>query len=223
MIICEIHGFKMNLQIDNLSLGYDKHTLFEDVSFEVRSGQKVCVDGPSGCGKSSLLRALLGFVRPEQGTITIDNQPVNNKTVWSLRHHIAYVTQEPDLGSQTVLKRISRPFDYKANAHLQWRLETIHEWFERFNLPRKLLTKQTTDLSGGEKQRIAIIIALLLNRPVLLLDEPTSALDKQSKQILRDMLADLQKTILFISHEDALLDIADATLELAPAGGNGHE
>lgn len=213
----------MNIAINNLSLAYDGNTLFEDISFEVRSGQKVCISGPSGCGKSSLLRAMLGFVLPQAGTITIDNQPVNNKTVWSLRHKITYVTQESDLGSLSVLERIRCPFDYKANAHLQLQMDAVDAYFEQFKLSRKLLTKQTTDLSGGEKQRIAIVIALLLDRPLLLLDEPTSALDKESKQILRDVLTDLQKTVLFISHEDTLLDIAEATIELHAARGLRHE
>ncbi|MHC5143825.1 MAG: ATP-binding cassette domain-containing protein, partial [Planctomycetota bacterium] len=105
----------MNINVDNLTLGYDGHTLFKDLSFEIKSGQKLCIDGPSGSGKSSLLRAMLGFVRPQSGSITIDNQPVNHKTVWSLRHCIGYVTQEPDLGSQSVLERIRQPFGYKAN------------------------------------------------------------------------------------------------------------
>ena len=213
----------MNISVDNLSLGYDGHLLFEDMSFEVRSGMKVCISGPSGCGKSSVFRAMLGFVQPRQGTVTIDGLSPQGKDVWQIRHKIAYVTQEPDLGSQTVLERIRQPFGYKANAHLQWQTEAVHEWFERFNLPRKLLTKQTTDLSGGEKQRIAIIIALLLDRPLLLLDEPTSALDKESKQILKVVLSGLQKTVLFISHEEVLTDIADATLELHSAGGCRHE
>ncbi|MHC4998864.1 MAG: ABC transporter ATP-binding protein [Planctomycetota bacterium] len=209
----------MNIAVDNLSLGYDGHTLFEDVSFEVQSGQKVCIDGPSGCGKSSLLRAMLGFVTPQRGTIAIDNQPVNNKTVWSLRHCIGYVTQEPDLGSQSVLERIRQPFGYKANAHLEFNMDTLEAYLDQFKLPRILLSKQTTDLSGGEKQRIAIIISLLLDRDLLLLDEPTSALDKESKQVLRDLLANLHKTIVFISHEDVLLDIKDMTLQLQTAGG----
>ena len=213
----------MNIIVNNLSIKYDGHILFEDLSFEIKSGQKVCVDGLSGCGKSSLLRAMLGFVRPQQGTITIDELSPHDKNVWRLRQKIAYVTQEPDLGRQIVLERIRRPFHYKANTHLHWRLETVHEWFDRFKLSRKLLTKQTTDLSGGEKQRVAIIIALLLDRPLLLLDEPTSALDKESKQILKTVLDGLQKTVLFISHEEILLDIADATLELHSAGGHRHE
>ena len=212
----------MNLNVNNLGIKYDGHSLFENVSFEVQSGQRFCINGPSGCGKSSLLRAMLGFVRPQQGEIVIDGQPVNDKTVWQLRRNIAYVTQEPDLGQQVVLDRIRKPFGYKVNAHLSWKEATVHEWFERFTLPQKLSAKQTSELSGGEKQRVAIIIALLLDRPILLLDEPTSALDKQIKQILRDILADLKKTVVFISHEDVLLDIADATLELVPAGRESH-
>jgi ABC-type multidrug transport system fused ATPase/permease subunit len=213
----------MKINVNNLTLGYDGHTLFDDVSFEVQSGQKLCIDGPSGCGKSSLLRAILGFVHPRAGSITMDNQPVNDKTIWSLRHRIGYITQEPDLGSQTVLERIRQPFDYKANAHLQLQMDLVYSYFEQFNLSRKLLDKQTTDLSGGEKQRISIIIALLLDRDLLLLDEPTSALDKESKQILRAVLSRLDKTMVFVCHEDILLDMADAMLKLAPFGGHGNE
>lgn len=213
----------MNINVDNLTLGYDGHTLFKDLSFEIKSGQKLCIDGPSGSGKSSLLRAMLGFVRPQAGSITMDSQPVNNKTVWSLRHNIAYITQEPDLGSQTVLERIRQPFDYKANAHLQLQMDRVHSYFEQFNLSRKLLDKQTTDLSGGEKQRVSIIIALLLDRDLLLLDEPTSALDKESKQILRTILSGLDTTMVFVCHEDILLDMADATLQLVSSRGHGDE
>jgi putative ABC transport system ATP-binding protein len=190
--------------------------LFEDVSFEVVSGRVCCILGPSGCGKSSLLGAMLGFVTPERGAITIDGTGVDEKSAWQLRHKIAYVTQEPDFGRLTALECIRRPFGYKANAHLQWSDASVRSYFDRFKLPVKLL-------SGGEKQRIAIIIALLLDRPVLLLDEPTSALDKENRAILKDLLAGLDKTILFVSHDDILLEIADMTVDLKPAGGVAHE
>jgi ABC-type multidrug transport system ATPase subunit len=213
----------MNISINNLTLQYDGHVLFEDVSFEVQSGRRFCIDGPSGCGKSSLLRAMLGFVRQQAGEIVIDGETVNEKTVWQLRHKIAYVTQEPDLGQQIVLDRIRQPFNYKANAHLQWNQQAVDELFDRFNLPRKLYNKNASELSGGEKQRVAIITALLLDRPLLLLDEPTSALDKQSKHILKETLTELPKTILFISHEAELLEIANGTYNLTGSGGQPHE
>ena len=213
----------MKISVNNLTIKYDRHVLFENISFEVQSSQKFCINGPSGCGKSSLLRAMLGFVRPQQGEIRIDNQIIDGTSAWQLRRKIAYVTQEPDLGQHTVLDRIRRPFEYKANAHLQWCQQAVDDLFDRFNLPRKLYHKNTSDLSGGEKQRIAIITALLLDRAVLLLDEPTSALDKQSKQILRDILADLKKTVVFVSHETKLIGVANATYDLTGAGGSPCE
>lgn len=213
----------MNINVNNLSIKYDGHCLFENVSFEVLSGQKFCIGGPSGCGKSSVLRAMLGFVRPQEGEIYIDGQPVNDATAWQHRRKIAYVTQEPDLGRQGVLDCIKQPFGYKANLHLKWNKQAVDQLFDRFNLPRKLYDKNTADLSGGEKQRVAIITAFLLDRPVMLLDEPASALDKDSKRILKETLAKLPKTVVFISHESELLDIADARYNLTANGGIPHE
>ena len=213
----------MNINVHNLTLQYDGHTLFKDVSFEVASGNTCCIVGPSGCGKSSLFGAMLGFVSPQQGTIAIDGTVVDSESVWQLRHNIASVTQEPDLGLQTTLECIQRPFAYKANVHLKWNEDSVRSYFDRFKLPVKLLDKSAAELSGGEKQRVAIIIALLLARPVLLLDEPSSALDKDSRRILKEVLADLDKTILCISHDDMLLDIADLTVTLTPGGGAAHE
>jgi ABC-type multidrug transport system ATPase subunit len=207
----------MKISVNNLMLQFDGQTLFEKVSFEVPSGKTCCIVGPSGCGKSSLLGALLGFVSPRQGTITIDGTAVDSESAWRLRRSIAYVTQEPDLGQQTTLECIRRPFGYKANAHLPWSEDAVRSYFERFKLPVKLLDKSAAALSGGEKQRVAVVIALLLARPVLLLDEPTSALDKDSRRVLKDVLADLDKTIVCISHDELLLDIADVTVSLTPS------
>jgi len=213
----------MKITVSNLTLQYDGHTLFDDVSFEVASGDTCCIVGPSGCGKSSLFGAMLGFVSPGQGTIAIDDTVVNSESVWQLRRQIAYVTQEPDLGQQTTLECIRRPFGYKVNAHLQWSDDAVRSYFDRFKLPTKLLDKSAAELSGGEKQRVAIITALLLERPVLLLDEPTSALDKDSRGILKEVLTDLDKTIVCISHDEMLLDIADVTVTIKPDGGTAHE
>ena len=211
----------MNIQVDNLAVRYDGGFLFDGLSFDARAGQKVCLQGRSGSGKSTLLKALLGFVAPDGGRIAIDGEELTGKTVWTLRQKIAYVSQEPDLGDGNVLDRIRRPFHYHANAHLQWDAEKVYDYCDTLYLDKKLLSREASDLSGGEKQRIAFIIALLLDRPILLLDEPISAQDKESKAAFKKLLqVDTSKTVLFVSHDEALLEIADKTVVLDRRSAN---
>ena len=208
----------MNIQVDNLAIRYGQATLFQNVCFEVGPAQKVCIAGQSGSGKTSLLKALMGLVVPDKGQILIDQQPLTKKSVWQLRNKIAYVPQESDLGDGLVIDRIRRPFDYHANAHLTWDRQMLLDDCQKFRLDEKLLDSDIAELSGGEKQRFALIIALLLERPILLLDEPFSALDKETKTIIKEQLQqDTSHTILFVSHEDTLLEIADKTIELVSA------
>ena len=205
----------MNISVDNLTIRYGPAVLFEGLGFQAEAGQKVCIAGQSGSGKTSLLKALMGFVIPAQGDIVIGHQRLTEKSVWQLRNKIAYVAQEPDLGEGPVIDRIRRPFGYRANAHLEWNRQMVSGYCQKFRLDEKLLDKDTAELSGGEKQRFAIIIALLLQRPILLLDEPLSALDKETKAILKEQLQnDTSRTVLFVSHENALLEIADQTIDL---------
>ena len=209
----------MDITVNNLTHVYNEQTLFENLSFKVQAGRKICIAGASGSGKSTLLKALMGLVVPTAGEINIGTEMLTEKSVWSLRRNIAYVGQEPDLGEGVVLDRIRRPFTYHANAHLKWNRGEVSGYCEQFRLNKRLLDKDAGELSGGEKQRIAIIIALLLHRPILLLDEPVSALDKQIKAIVKDeLLSDASRTVLFVSHENMLLDIADDTIDLSLAG-----
>lgn len=209
----------MELTINNLTHGYAEQRLFEKLSFHVRSGQKVCIAGPSGSGKSTLLKALMGFIVPAEGEIRIGPEPMTPQSVWEMRRRMAYVGQEPDLGEGIVIDRIHRPFTYHANAHLALDRQKLSDYCRQFQLSEALLHKEIGDLSGGEKQRIALIVALLLKRPILLLDEPVSALDKVNKKAVKEELArDASRTVLFISHESELLEIADATISLNPEG-----
>ena len=211
----------MGIQVDNLAVRYDGGSLFDGLSFTARPGQKVCLQGRSGSGKSTLLKALMGFVVPDSGRIAIDSEELTGKTVWTLRHKIAYVSQEPDLGDGNVLERIRRPFAYHANAHISLEMKKVHDYCDTLYLDKKLLTRAVSDLSGGEKQRFAIIIALLLQRPILLLDEPISAQDKHSKAAFKQLLInDASRTVLFVSHEEALLEMADQTVDLDREGGH---
>lgn len=203
------------LEMQDVTVRLDGHNVLQDLSMAVAKGQKVLLTGPSGCGKSTVLRCLLGFVVPESGSIHINGAQLTPETAWDLRTQLAYVGQEPDLGDGTVRDTIEHPFSYRANAALRKNLERVPELFERFGLAKRLLDKATSDLSGGEKQRVALIVAILLDRSIFLLDEVTSALDPKSKRIVADYFRDRRDiSILLVAHDAGSFDYADRTIEL---------
>jgi len=206
----------MDVSAEHLTHVYGGQTLFRDVSFTARTGQKIAILGRSGSGKSTFLKALIGLVVPTSGTLLIGGESLTQHSIWRLRTNIAYVSQEPDLGEGPVYDRIRRPFEYHANTHLTWDHQTLSNCCRRFRLAEQLLYKEIDELSGGEKQRIALIIALLLRRPILILDEPVSAVDSDIKtSVKEELLREPDRTVFFSSHEAALLEIADVTIDLS--------
>ncbi len=207
------------IDVQTLSLGFDK-PLCADLTFSLKAGAKVRIDGRSGIGKSTLLRCLLGFVRPLSGQVTIFDQRLTRDTVWPLRSRMAYVTQEPDLGTGLARDTILRPFAYRANAHLRPTDKDILYWCEHFFLSQTLLAQDVTTLSGGQKQRVALITAILLSRDIILLDEPTSALDAISKVAVAEHFYGSDQTVLWVSHDTTAFDKADQVITL---DGARHE
>ena len=209
------------IAVTDLAKTYDGKPVFRNVSFVLAPGEKATLTGPSGCGKSTVLRCLLGFALPEQGRIAIEGTELSPATVWRLRARMAYVDQEPDLGDGAVADALERPFHFRVNAHKRDRLSEAPVLFERFGLAPDLTDKSLSALSGGEKQRVALIGALLLDRPILLLDEATSALDGDSKAIVNACIAEMTDlTVLSVSHDPAGLMFADRLIDLRPGAAN---
>ncbi len=204
------------IEMQGVRVVFDSKLVLNGFSLTVCYEEKVVLTGPSGRGKSTVLRCILGFVKPDSGTIKLCGKPVCADTVWDLRQLVAYVPQEPDLGRKgTVRQWLDRPFEYKANRDKKENLRQVPDLFHRFLLPLELLDKEVTVLSGGEKQRVAIVSALLLQRPILLLDEPTSALDDLSKKRLAEFLGSRgDLTILVVSHDSAMLSVANRSIDM---------
>jgi len=201
--------------IDKLTVWFDNRCVIDEFSLCLAPGEKVILTGRSGSGKSTILRCVLGFVVPEKGSIHIAGEPVTGESIWRLRTRIAYVAQEPDLGVGQVREILERPFAYRTNYHLKGNLARLPELFERFLLPAELLDKDITDLSGGEKQRVGLVSAILLDRPIFLLDEASSAMDKSSRQVMREYLySDSEITVLSVSHDPEEHSCSDRIVEL---------
>ncbi len=190
------------LEAEDLEVRFGERPILEGFRLQVGRGERVALTGPSGCGKSTVLRVVLGFVRPAAGAVRIMGQPLSGRSAWDLRRHLAYVAQEPDLGTGTAREVLERPFGFRANHGLQGNLARIPDLIEACRLSAERLDQPVGDLSGGEKQRIALVGALLLDRPILLLDEAASALDRETRRAVARLLTrDDSRTVLSVAHD----------------------
>lgn len=204
-----------SLEAKDLEVRFGGQTVLRAFSLSLKPGEKALLTGPSGCGKSTVLRCFLGFVVPNAGSVSIEGEELTSQTIWRLRQRVAYVGQEPDLGTGTAGQAIERPFHYRSNAGLRRNLDRIPELFERFHLAQSLLHKDVVSLSGGEKQRIALVSAILLDRRIFLLDEVTSALDKVSKQAVADYFRSREDAAaLIVAHDPEVFSFVSRVVEL---------
>ncbi len=204
------------IAIDELGVNYDGRQVLYGFGLKVEAGEKVSLTGPSGSGKSTVLKCILGLVEPQEGSIRVRGNRVAGDGVWEARRSLAYVAQEPELGAGTVRQAIERPFAFKANADLRGNLKRLPPLLERFHLVPALLDKESRSLSGGEKQRVALIMAVLLDRPILLLDEASSALDRDNKQAVVDFIRQaVDLTVLSVAHDTEWLGFSDRVVNLA--------
>ena len=216
----ELRG--LSIQVSSRDAG-DSRTLFHGMNLKVPSGGVVMINGPSGTGKSSLLRVVMGFMPPDEGQVLIGGQVLDIKSVWHIRRHMAYVPQEPCLGSGVVEEALKRPFSYRAAGGRVFDHANAADVFEELHLDKAVLKADISELSGGERQRVALALALILERRVLVLDEPTSALDKRSRKAVREAIKRrVGMTLLAASHDEVFLELADTVLDISHLAHLAH-
>ncbi len=206
-----------------VSVVYGDRDVLRGFNLEVRSGERILLSGPSGCGKSTVLRCVLGLAVPREGSVTLWGEPLNSRNVWRLRQYLAYVPQEPDLGKGTVRQVLEVPFTFRVNEKLRENLEKLPHLLEHFDLPGYLLEKEAATLSGGEKQRVSLVSAILLERSLVLLDEASSALDQDNKEKVAAWFREAPDlTVLAVSHDRGWEEFATRTVFLtSPQEGVG--
>lgn len=190
------------IRYDDVSVVFDEKTVIDHFSLTVCRGEKVALRGPSGSGKSTLLRMAHGYARPATGTVSYRTHPIDAETVWKCRQETAYISQDTDIGEGRTGDLIDGVFSYAANREVPYET-ALKEYLALFSLNEETLNKDFRSLSGGEKQRIVIIISLLLGRTVYFLDEVTAALDARMKEQVADyFLSHDDWTVIAISHDD---------------------
>lgn len=180
----------------------------------IRPGEKVGIIGRSGSGKSSLAKLLVGLYQADAGSLLVDGVDIRQLDVSELRHNIGYVPQDIQLLSGTLRDNLVSGARYVEDERVLQAAELagVHE-FARLH-PRGYelqVGERGQQLSGGQRQNVALARALLLDPPILLLDEPTSAMDNTGEERLKQRLSAVvaNKTLLLVTHRASMLSLVD--------------
>lgn len=184
------------LKVTNLKKNFGKTEALKGISFTVGKGQIFGFLGPNGAGKSTTLRCIMGYIRPNDGSITVFGQS-STANGTGLKEIVSYVPSEPNLYK-----------DWTAEEHIRFisKLQPVDDNYvsqlkERLQLASR---QKVGELSTGNQQKVALVLALITKPKLLLLDEPTRGLDPLLRNELHSILRDYQKsggTVLLSSHD----------------------
>ncbi|WP_445534977.1 lipid A export permease/ATP-binding protein MsbA [Acinetobacter sp. G18] len=209
------------IRFDHVVLNYaDGTQAIKDFSLNIRPGETVALVGRSGAGKTSLVNMLVRFQEVSSGQIYLDDLPIRDIELSSLRTQIAMVNQQVVLFNRTVRENIAYGQLHDASDEqvvAAAKAAYAHDFI--MNLPNgydTVLGAQGLNLSGGQRQRIAIARAILKNAPILILDEATSALDNESEHFIQQAFDEAMqdRTTIVIAHRLSTIENADRIVVL---------
>ena len=215
---------RARLDIEALEVGYEHRDRPAITSFSLHAepGARVALTGPSGSGKSTVLAALLRFVEPSQGTLTIDGCPAAAQTSAEWRNSFSWLPQRPHLFNATMAQNLQLGAPEATEVDLLEVLAAVGLSQLLGNLPAGLDTPLGHDgltLSSGERQRVALARALLCPAPILLLDEPTASLDPPTMSRVAPAIEPWLggRTVVVAAHQPVLLPRFDTVVALTAA------
>jgi NitT/TauT family transport system ATP-binding protein len=210
------------IEIDDVSVtfgaGPDAYKAVETTSLRVRPGEFVCILGPSGCGKSTLLNAVAGYVKPTNGSVKVDGDPVTKPGP----DRGMVFQQYSLLPWKTVYENVA--FGPRMAGQGRVAAGEIANTFLGMVGLKKFGNRYPAELSGGMQQRVGIARALANYPSVLLMDEPFGALDAQTRLVMQENLLDIWRafgtTVVFVTHDvDEAVFLADRVLIMSAAPG----
>jgi iron complex transport system ATP-binding protein len=184
------------LQLQDISFGYNRETIFENLNFSVGQGEIFCLLGPNGCGKTTLLDCILGVLRPRKGKILLENVDIKDISAAGIARRIAYVPQSHEktfpykvidivlMGRASYIGMFGSPSEED--------LHYAHEALDMVGIKR-LKDRPYTQLSGGEGQLVMIARALAQKTPLMVMDEPTAHLDFKHELVIMETIVELVK------------------------------
>jgi phospholipid/cholesterol/gamma-HCH transport system ATP-binding protein len=188
------------IELINVCKKFGKQVVLDGVNFNVQEGETVALLGPSGTGKSVLLKHIIGLIRPDSGTIIVDDKDVGRlkrHELAELRSHIGYVFQNGALfDSDTVFENVRLGItDERKYRDLDYAHERVAECIRLVNLAPETIEKYPAQLSGGMRKRVGIARAIAGSPKYLLYDEPTSGLDPVNADVIDELVRSLAETL----------------------------
>lgn len=215
-------NFKGGITLQNLSFTYPDHTteVLRGINLQINPGEKVGIIGPIGSGKTTLGKLMLGLYEPTRGMVAMDGTDIRQIDPAELRNFIGYVPQDVVLFRGSVRDNIilgANDVDDSTVLRAA-QIAGVSQFVEKhpmgFDMP---VEEMGRNLSGGQRQTIAIARAILLDPPVLVMDEPTSSMDNRNESVIRSNLLNVlhNKTTIIITHRISLLEIVDRIVVLS--------
>ncbi len=211
---------EQGILVDRVCFGYTEKEILTNVSLELPCGTFTSLVGPSGAGKTTLVDLITGLYEPTQGRILIDGIPLQELDLRSWRHMIGYVPQDTVLLHDTIFTNVTLGEPSRTIEDVESALRAAGAWdfvLKMSDGVQTVVGERGAKLSGGQRQRIAIARALIHQPKLLILDEATSALDPETETAICQTLKGLrgQLTLLAISHQTALVEVADRVFQVS--------
>lgn len=209
------------IEIKNIKKSFGSLQVLKGIDLSIQKGEVVSIVGPSGAGKTTLLQIIGTLDRPDSGTVYVDNVDVTELSPKKLsdfrNRHIGFVFQFHQLLPEfTAIENIMIPA-YIAGVSTKEARKRAEELLQFMGLADRAKHKPN-ELSGGEKQRVAVARALINHPDVILADEPSGSLDSKNKEELHQLFFDLRdkfgQTFVIVTHDEQLASITDRTIHM---------
>lgn len=209
------------IEIKNITKSFDSLDVLKGIDLHVNKGEVVCIIGPSGAGKTTLLQIIGTLDKPDSGSVIIEGIDVTQlkqKALAQFRNkHLGFVFQFHQLLPEfSAIENVEIPA-LIAGVSAKEARKQAEELLEYMGLSNRVNHKPN-ELSGGEKQRVAVARALINKPSVILADEPSGSLDSKNKQELHQLFFDLRdkygQTFVIVTHDEGLASLSDRTIRM---------
>ncbi|QWW69729.1 ABC transporter ATP-binding protein [Rhizobium sp. WYJ-E13] len=208
------HQAKPMVSIDAVTMAFGAYVAVQDVNLKVSDGEFLAIVGPTGCGKSTILNAIAGLLKPADGTVSIDGQPVRG-----VQNDIGYLFQQDALLPwKTAIENVELGPMFKGVGTAERREQSMR-WLAKVGL-KGFEHRYPHQLSGGQRKRVQMAQALITGPKVILMDEPFSALDIHTRHLMQNELLRLwqeeRRAVVMITHDlEEAIALGDRVVVLA--------